>query len=63
MTVKAARRGYRIVEAPVSWHKRRAGQSKVGGTLRGTALAAWFILGVTLRYAFSPAPAEKSNHT
>ena len=59
MTVKAARRGYHIVEAPVSWHRRRAGQSKVGGTLRGTALAAWFILGVTLRYAFSPAPAGK----
>jgi hypothetical protein len=50
MTVKAARRGYRIVEVPVSWHKRREGESKVSGTLRGTALAAWFILGVTLRY-------------
>jgi hypothetical protein len=35
---------------PVSWHKRREGESKVSGTLRGTALAAWFILGVTLRY-------------
>ena len=53
MTVKAARRGLRIVEAPVSWHSRRAGKSKVSGTLRGTFLAAWFILGVTLRYAFA----------
>jgi glycosyltransferase involved in cell wall biosynthesis len=53
MTVKAARRGLRIVEAPVSWHSRRAGKSKVSGTLRGTFLAAWFILGVTLRYAFT----------
>lgn len=52
MTVKAARRGLRIVEVPVSWHKRQAGRSKVSGTLRGTLLAAWFILGVTLRYAF-----------
>jgi rSAM/selenodomain-associated transferase 1 len=51
MTVKAARHGIRIVEAPVSWHKRREGESKVGGTLRGTALAAWYILGVTLRYS------------
>jgi len=54
MTVKAARRGYRIVETPVSWHRRREGQSKVGGTLRGTLMAAWFILGVTLRYALLP---------
>ncbi|MBN1148021.1 MAG: glycosyltransferase family 2 protein [Anaerolineales bacterium] len=59
MTVKAARRGYRIVEVPVSWHRRRAGQSKVGGTLRGAALAAWFILGVTLRYAFGPVASEE----
>jgi len=54
MTVKAARGGFRILEVPVSWHKRKAGESKVGGTLRGTALAAWFILGVTLRYALRP---------
>ncbi|MFC1879081.1 glycosyltransferase family 2 protein [Chloroflexota bacterium] len=53
MTVKVARSGLRIVEVPVSWHKRRAGKSKVSGTLRGTVLAAWFILGVTLRYAFA----------
>jgi glycosyltransferase involved in cell wall biosynthesis len=47
MMVKAARRGARIVEAPVSYHSRRSGKSKVGGTL----LAAYYILGVTLRYA------------
>lgn len=52
MMVKAARRGVRIVEVPVSFHPRQAGRSKVSGTLRGTVLAAWFILGVTLRYAF-----------
>jgi len=51
MLVKAARRGARIVEVPVSYHSRRAGQSKVSGTLRGTVLAARYILGVTLRYA------------
>ena len=32
---------------------RRAGQSKVSGTLRGSVLAAYYILGVTLRYAFT----------
>ena len=51
MMVKAAKRGARIVEVPVSWHPRRAGQSKVSGTLRGSVLAAYHILGVTLRYA------------
>ncbi len=53
MMVKAARRGARIVEAPVSFHPRRAGRSKVSGTLRGTLLAARYILGVTLRYAWT----------
>ncbi|HEX9839999.1 MAG TPA: glycosyltransferase family 2 protein [Anaerolineales bacterium] len=52
MIVKAARRGARIVEAPVSYRSRRFGQSKVSGTVRGTILAAWFILGVTFRYAW-----------
>jgi glycosyltransferase involved in cell wall biosynthesis len=51
MIVKAARRGARIVEVPVSYRSRRAGRSKVSGTLRGTLLAGWHILGVTLRYA------------
>jgi glycosyltransferase involved in cell wall biosynthesis len=51
MTVKAIRRGLRIVEAPVSWCKRQSGHSKVSGTLRGALLAGWFILGVTLKYA------------
>ena len=52
MIVKAARQGSRIVEVPVSYHSRRTGHSKVSGTVRGTLLAAWFILGVTLRYAW-----------
>ena len=52
MIVKSARRGARIVEVPVSYHTRRFGRSKVSGTVRGTLLAAWFILGVTLRYAW-----------
>ena len=45
-------RSNRIREVPVSWHVRRSGQSKVSGTLRGSILAGYYILGVTLRYAF-----------
>ena len=52
MIVKAARGRARIVEVPVSYKSRRFGISKVSGTLRGTILAAWFILGVTFRYAW-----------
>jgi hypothetical protein len=52
MMVKAAKGDARLVEVPVSWHPRQAGRSKVSGTLRGTILAAWYILGVTLRYAW-----------
>lgn len=53
MMVKAARRA-RIAETPVHYRKRWSGQSKVSGTLRGTLLATYYILGVTLRYAFVP---------
>jgi len=52
MIVKSARRRARIVEVPVSYHSRRFGHSKVSGTVRGTILATWFILGVTFRYAW-----------
>ncbi|MCC7207214.1 MAG: glycosyltransferase family 2 protein [Anaerolineae bacterium] len=49
MIVKLARRA-RIVEAPVSYRKRWSGRSKVSGTLRGTLLAAYYILGAVIRY-------------
>lgn len=52
MMVKVAKLNGRIVEVPVSWHVRRSGDSKVSGTLRGSLLAAYYILGVTLRYAW-----------
>ena len=52
MMVKAAKRGARLVEVPVSFHPRRAGRSKISGTLHGTILAGWYIMGVTLRYAW-----------
>ncbi len=51
MMVKVAKGNGRIIEVPVSWHVRRSGRSKVSGTLRGSLLAAYYILGVTLRYA------------
>ncbi len=50
MLVKAARQHARIVEVPVHYRSRRAGRSKVSGTVRGTVRAGWSILSVTLRY-------------
>ena len=55
MMVKAARRGARIVEVPVRYRVRRGGRSKVSGTVRGTLLATYAILFVTMRYAFGRA--------
>ena len=52
MMVKVAKQNGRIEEVPVSWHVRRNGRSKVGGTIRGSILAAYYILGVTVRYAW-----------
>lgn len=51
MMVKLVRHA-RIVEVPVTYRKRWSGKSKVSGTIRGTLLATYFILGTTLRYAF-----------
>lgn len=53
MMVKAAKHGARVIEVPVRYRVRRGGRSKVSGTLRGTVLATYFILFVTLRYTFS----------
>ena len=51
MIIKAARQGKRIVEVPVSYSPRTAGQSKVGGTLRGSILTAYRFFHVMLRYS------------
>ena len=48
MLLKAAHQHARIVEVPVSYHSRRAGKSKVSGTLRGTILAGYHLMRVTL---------------
>jgi len=51
MILKGAVAGYRIVEVPVSYHP-RIGKSKIGGTVKGTLGAAWFILSRIVRYYF-----------
>ena len=51
MIVKAARRGWRIVEVPVRCRARLGGRSKISGTLRGTILATYHILCTIFRYA------------
>jgi glycosyltransferase involved in cell wall biosynthesis len=50
MIVKAARRRARMVEVPASYRSRRAGRSKVSGTVKGTVLAGYAILSTTFRY-------------
>ena len=44
MLVKAARRGWRLVEVPVDYRARLGGQSKISGTWKGSLLATYFIL-------------------
>lgn len=56
MMVKSARRGARIVEVPVTWNERHSGDSKVSGTIKGSLLAGWYLLSVTIKHAFGPAP-------
>ena len=51
MTVKSIRAGARVTEVPVNWMVRSGGRSKVGGTVRGSVLAAFHILRVTLRHS------------
>ncbi len=50
MIVKAAKRGYRVVNVPVSC--RRIGRSKVAGTMKGSLLAGYHLLSTTMRYAW-----------
>ena len=52
MMVKAAK-PVLIMEIPVDYRKRAGGRSKISGTLRGTVLAAYFIIGTTLKYAYA----------
>jgi glycosyltransferase involved in cell wall biosynthesis len=49
MILKARLAGFRVVEVPVSYYP-RIGKSKIGGTLKGTLAAGWFILSLIVRY-------------
>lgn len=49
MVVKAAHRGLRIVEVPVTQRARLGGRSKVAGTVIGSLRAGWRFLRVALR--------------
>jgi glycosyltransferase involved in cell wall biosynthesis len=51
MQVKAVRRGLRVVEVPASWRRRRAGRSKISGTVRGVVGAGYKILTTIARYS------------
>jgi hypothetical protein len=51
MLLKAGRAGYRVVEAPVDYHRRAGGRSKVAGSLVGTLRASRAILGTLARHA------------
>jgi glycosyltransferase involved in cell wall biosynthesis len=44
MQARAARASRRVVEVPVRYRRRRAGRSKVAGTLTGSIAAGWKIL-------------------
>jgi hypothetical protein len=52
MMVKAAKRGFRVVEIPISYRRRAGGKSKISGTLRGTFLAGYYILTTTIKHAW-----------
>lgn len=51
MILKGTRAGFRIVEVPVSYYP-RIGKSKISGTVKGTAGAAWFIFSRIVSYYF-----------
>jgi len=52
MIAKAANNGCRIVEVPVSY-RRRVGKSKITGTLKGSVLAAYYIIFTLFKCSFA----------
>ena len=55
MQAKAARFGYRVVEVPVRYRK-RLGQSKITGSLIGSARASYWSVGTMFRYVRARPP-------
>jgi glycosyltransferase involved in cell wall biosynthesis len=56
LVTRGARRGYRVVEVPVSYHP-RIGVSKISGTMKGSIGAAWYILSGIVKNRLGPATA------
>ncbi|MEQ1744994.1 MAG: glycosyltransferase family 2 protein [Saprospiraceae bacterium] len=56
MQIKAAQLRFRCAEVPVRYRKRAAGKSKVSGTVKGVALAAWKIIGLIFVLYWRNAP-------
>jgi hypothetical protein len=56
MQMKAARAGLRILEVPLPYRCRAAGESKVAGSLRGTLRAGGKIVSTFVRVAVSGKP-------
>ena len=53
MQIKASRFGLKVVEIPVNYRKRIAGESKISGNLVGTVRAGWKILWTIAKYGLS----------
>lgn len=51
MQIKAIRHGLRVLEVPVRYRKRRAGESKISGTIRGSIAAGIKIVTAVRTYA------------
>jgi glycosyltransferase involved in cell wall biosynthesis len=53
MQIKAHRAGLRVLEIPVNYRKRIAGESKISGNCWGTLRAGWKILWTIAKHGFS----------
>ncbi len=60
MQARALRHGARCVEVPVTSRRRRAGRSKVSGTLRGSAAAGWKIVWTIARVGLGGKSARRA---
>jgi glycosyltransferase involved in cell wall biosynthesis len=54
MQIKAHRAGLRVVEVPVNYRCRRGGESKISGSLSASVRAGSRILGMIVKWAFTP---------
>ena len=60
MQMRVARDGLRVLELPVAYRRRRGGQSKVAGSLRGSLQAGLKIISTFARIAIEPMRARAS---